>query len=203
MADQEQAVVDQTDTESQKTSVEEGGAQDDLDTLLSQWESSTDDTSDTSGQADDSDSDPKKKLDRIEQHLQRVEQERAQETVQRDLESTAKTMKEAISDQMDVPEDVLKEVLHGRAAMDSRVLSAWNNRHRDKASWDKTASAIARDFAKKLRTNLDDSATEDREAVASAVRGASKAPSAEQGPSEKDFEKMSDAEFNKRIRELM
>lgn len=207
MADEEkQSVVDQTDAETQQSSAEKGGAQgDDLDSLLAQWEegSQAKDSkeSDKGAQLDDTD-DPKQQITEIRQYLQKQEEERTREEVNRSVDETAGLMQEEVSEQVNLPKEKWRAILQGYASEDQRILNAWNARRSDPKAWEKMAKFIAKDFVKGINSGVDQSATEDRDAVASAVASASKTPSADDGPSQEDLNNMSDAEFNKLTRSM-
>ena len=204
MGEDEHAVANAADTETPESSVEGGGAQDDdLETLLNQWEAQAGD-SDESQQSSESSSDQSQdEIAELRKRVERQERERAQQQTQQDVQEAASKMRQAVSDEIDISEDIWEDILHGRASRDPRVVNAWNARREKPEEWEKLTKAIAKDYVKRLRSNVDKSATEDRDAVASAVRSASKAPAQDSGaPSESDLNNMSDAEFNRLTRGL-
>jgi len=82
--------------------------------------------------------------------------------------------------------------INARAGEDPRLGQAWLNRHTNPKQFEKVVSGLGREFAKKYGKFPDKGATEDREAVTAAVRGAStRAPEAPPP----DMGRMSDAEF--------
>lgn len=90
-------------------------------------------------------------------------------------------------------DDALVEgYLNALATKDPRLAAAWQNRHNQPQAFQKILAAVGREFQKKHGTMPDRQATEDREAVTAAVRGAStKAPEGK-AP---DFSRMSTSEF--------
>lgn len=202
MSDEKQTVADQTDPGS-TTSGEEGGAQDDLDSLLARWdnESSQEDSneSETGGQ---SSTDPNRRLDEVHATVQRLEKERVNERVMRLRRDTTEKMQEATSGQVGLTADDWWHYLNGRASEDPRIQRAWENQDKDPKGWERVAVALAKDVAKRARNTPDPEATADREAVESAVHSASSAPPASSGPSEADIRKMSDREFQEYLNSL-
>lgn len=204
MAD-EQAVADQPDPESQETSADGGSAQDDdLDSLLNQWESSSAESAETGEQTDDdSDLDPKE-IKRMRKELNEIREAQWQNETHQAVSEAVSVMRKSVADEMDVPSELWEDVLYGKAARDDRIRTAFMHRHKDPDKWNKTLASLAKQTVKGFKKDgVDKSATEDKNAVSSAVRSASKSPPADEGPSEKDFDNMSDAEFKKLMRQTM
>jgi hypothetical protein len=95
----------------------------------------------------------------------------------------------------DVFSDTLvKAYINARADEDPRLAKAWVDRHANPKAFNRVVEQIGREFRQKLSKLPDKQATEDREAVTAAVRGASTPASPASSP---DFGRMSDAEFLK------
>lgn len=93
----------------------------------------------------------------------------------------------------DLFDDSLVEAwINGEAKKDQRLATAWVNRDSNPAAFKKVVETLGRNFAKKYAKLPDAKATEDREIVAAAVRGAStKAPEGKTP----NFGGMSNAEY--------
>lgn len=82
--------------------------------------------------------------------------------------------------------------IDSRAAADPRLSKAWVERHSNPQAFKRVKGALAREFASKYGKLPDKQATEDREAVTAAVRGASTRAPEGKAP---DYAGMSNAEF--------
>lgn len=89
--------------------------------------------------------------------------------------------------------------LNVRATEDPRIANAWVNRHNSPQAFEKIVAHLGREFQKKYGNLPDKQATEDREAVTAAVRGAStKAPEGK-AP---DFAGMSNSQYREEHKKL-
>ena len=87
---------------------------------------------------------------------------------------------------------IVESWLNVRAREDERIANAWLQRHSNPKGFEKVVAQLGREFQKQYGKMPDQRATEDREAVTAAVRGAStKAPEGK-AP---DYSGMSNAEF--------
>lgn len=87
---------------------------------------------------------------------------------------------------------IVEAWLNVRATEDPRIANAWLSRHSNPQAFEKVVAHLGREFAKQYGNLPDRQATEDREAVTAAVRGAStKAPEGK-AP---DFSRMSNTEY--------
>lgn len=95
-------------------------------------------------------------------------------------------------------DDTLVEAwLDAQARQDPRLQNAWLNRHSNPKAFEKVVEGLGRNFSKKYGNLPDKAATEDREVVAAAVRGAStKAPEGK-AP---DFSGLSNAEYRDAVK---
>lgn len=100
----------------------------------------------------------------------------------------------------DIPTDVaddddIENWLNGKAYRDQRVLNAFNQKAFKPKEWAAVESELARQLHAKFSKRIDPQVTEDRMAVAAAVRG----QSTSKPPSEpaKDLTRMSNAELRK------
>lgn len=82
--------------------------------------------------------------------------------------------------------------IDAQARQDPRLHQAWLNRQANPKQFQKVVETLGRNFSKKYGKLPDKGATEDREAVSNAVRGASTRAPEGQAP---DFSRMSNNEF--------
>lgn len=99
----------------------------------------------------------------------------------------------------EIPKEVLaneeiQDLIDGRARRDARLQQAWINRASNPGAWNKIEKALSQELSKKFSKLPDTEATETREAVTAAVRGASHKAPAETAP---NYGAMNDAEFQK------
>lgn len=200
MADEEkQSVADQTDADAEAKAHEADGAQEkeeSLDDLLSQYEQKDEQTSksepEQTGDRESSEPDPKD----LYQQMQSLVDQQAQERFNRDMSEAIETVRGDLDPE--VADDALvRGWLDARASEDRRLANAWAQRHQDPKGFQKVLKRLNRELSQKFSSLPDKKATEDREAVAAAVRGASnQAPESDDIDADK-VAKMSDAEFEK------
>jgi hypothetical protein len=157
---------------------------DDLDTLLNQYEQET-------RPAAPSPTEPKPAATtapaaatqdtRFERFIYRQDMDKLIDTVRGDLPAEV------------FDNDLIESWVDTQARRDPRLQQAWINRHENPRQFEQVKSALGREFAKKMGKLPDRQATEDREAVAAAVRGASRAP-VDTPP---NFAALNDADFQK------
>jgi hypothetical protein len=117
--------------------------------------------------------------------------ERQQETFRKDMDTTVKDVRGNLDPEFF--DDVFVESwMDAQARQDPRLAQAWANRHANPKQFQKVVDTLGRSFVKKYGNLPDKAATEDRDAVAHAVRGASTKAPPEKAP---DFSKMSPGEF--------
>ena len=185
MSDQ-QAVVEQTDAQA-TPAVEGAGAQDDLDTLLKEFEGTQETKSETKTET---------KPDTTTEDREAIEWAK-QQRVKTYLDETRSAINEAakaVKGDLPVDDELAEGFLHAKAFKDERFKQAFINREKSPDAWSKVLKGMNAEFAKKFADMPDAQVSEDRAAVAAAVRGASTKASE---PTPPDFSKMSDAEFRK------
>lgn len=178
MSNDTQAVADNANPESQ-TSGEESGAQDELDSLLQEYEQETSTTGEQQTQPDTS----SQRDSQVEVLLMKQTQD--------DINSAANSIKEASG--VELPDRFFRGYLHDAVDGDPRALRLWQNRHNDPKGWNKYLNVLAKEASEELKGVPDRSASEDRDAVESAVRNASKHQ--QSSDDEPDWSQMSDQEF--------
>lgn len=101
----------------------------------------------------------------------------------------------------EIPQDVLSDreflaLIDDRAKHDPRIQNAYWNRASNPSVWAKIEKGLNAEYSKKFQPRVDAAATEDRNAVAAAVRGTSTKASEEKQP---DYGSMSQAEFAREL----
>src|SRR4029077_10187841 len=101
----------------------------------------------------------------------------------------------------DIPKDVaddddVENWLNGKAYRDPRVLNAFNQKAFKPKEWAAVESELARQLHAKFAKRIDPNVTEDRMAVAAAVRGSASTSSPPREPAT-DMSRMSNSEFRK------
>jgi hypothetical protein len=117
--------------------------------------------------------------------------ERQQETFRRDMDVTIKNIRGDLSPEF-FDDRIVEAWVDAEARADPRLSQAWNDRHTNPKGFQKVVDTLGRKFASKYGKLPDKQATDDREAVTAAVRGASTRAPEGQAP---DYSKMNDREF--------
>lgn len=124
--------------------------------------------------------------------------ERQQETFRRDMDATIKNVRGDLDPEF-FDDTFIESWVDSQARKDPRLATAWANRHANPQQFQKVVDTLGRSFAKKYSKLPDKQATEDREAVTAAVRGAStKAPEGK-AP---DFASLSNNEYRTTVKQL-
>jgi len=194
-----EAQTTQTAVDTTKTPAEPGVTADsartdgdDLDQLLSEFDESgraraTPEPARPATNADAANPDFKALADEV----RGLRTERQQETFRKDMDTTIKDVRGNLDPEYF--DDVFVESwMDAQARLDPRLASAWANRHANPKQFAKVKESLGRTFVKKYGSLPDKQATEDREAVTAAVRGASTRAPEGKAP---DFGKMSNHEF--------
>lgn len=187
-----QAAVDETKVAAQPAT-EATGAQesDDLDSILKEFDDAKPVPSEpakpaTAAPAAD---DTKVASDTILSEAQFIRNER----FKKDMNETIKEVRGDLPDSF-FDNDFVQSWIDAQAAKDPRLGQAWAKRHDNPANFAKVKAALGKEFAKKYSKLPDAQATEDREAVTAAVRGASTRAPEGKVP---DFSRMSNRELEK------
>jgi len=211
MADKiEQAVVETTEGVARPTPEAGNDAPDieSLDSLLKQFDEATKDSNPESAASAAPPGKAKAEVkpadsNALAEQVRRIVDAQEAQTKAQQAEVTQKALTATVASlRADLPDDpaVNKFVmgwLKDTADNDKRLQNAFANRDRDPQTWNKIVTGLTRDCQKDFATlsrRPDAAATEDREAVTAALRGASTAPPPTKEP---DLSKMSDAELRK------
>lgn len=134
-------------------------------------------------------------LREVVDYVRDARDEKANEQTTADIAAAAKVVK----GDLDIDEEVVVDLLHGKAGRDPRFLKAYQVRRENPSDWESVLKAAGRELASSL-TKPDQGLTDDRAAVEAAVRSASTG-STEEAPL--DFNTMSDREFNAAQKKLI
>lgn len=203
----EQAVIDEADDQTaNKSGAEDADARDegdDLEALLSEYdaENGDDEVRSPTGKEDgksakpapesEQDKDKSQDFEAIDRRLREFEKREAERLYRQDMDKAIKAVRGDMDG--DLFDDRFMEAwIDSQARDDPRLTKAWQERHDNPKRFKSILDGLGKKFAKKYSKLPDKEATEDREAVSAAVRGASgKAPE----PKAPDYSKMTDAEF--------
>ena len=182
----EKAVI-ATEPEPQASEQASDAQGDDLDTLLSQYEEETQDKT--------APKEPSGKLDEVVRFIEQQREREARQESEKALNDAVASAAEIAGFEKvsDAQRKIILGLLHYRASEDPRVRQAFVTRDEKPAAW----RAVIREVAKEAQQSF--SPADDHDAVASAVRGAStaRAEPEKEFPSDAEFSRMSDADFNK------
>jgi hypothetical protein len=187
--DNTQAVVDETKGAAQPAPAETSArTDDDLDTLLNEFDAAKPAATSTAQPEPRVEAAPDKVAnDTVLKEAEFIRSER----FKRDIGETVKEVRG------DLPADLYDDQLvqawiDSRAMSDPRLGRAWAERYENPQAFARVKTALGKEFAKKYGRFPDKQATEDRDAVTAAVRGASTRAPEGKAP---DYARMTPAEF--------
>lgn len=186
-----QAVVDETKAPAvpgaEATSAR---TDDDLDTLLAQYDETQ--TTRTSEPAQPATAAPAANdVKDASAEVLAARDEIRTEKFQRDMNATISDVRGNLPADL-YDDDFVQSWIDAQAKKDARLATAWVNRNADPKKFGQVKAALGKEFAKRYGRIPDKQATEDREAVTAAVRGASTPAPSGKAP---DYSKMTDAQF--------
>ena len=183
----EQAVIETNDESTTQT--EDNNAQDDLDSLLSQFE-------EEEVKQPDNPAKEAQQNDEKAAHIEQMYRDLINQRTEQDLTLSANKVKELV----DVDDEWIKAIISYRAQRDQRFLQAWLDRDKKPGLWDKVLMALAKDMKSKY---IDKDATDAHNDVVAAVKSAS-TQSKETGlPDAHVLAGLSDKEFEERKRAIL
>lgn len=142
-------------------------------------------------------------LKEVVSYVKEDRQTRELERTNADIDSACKTVFEGLSGEAKLPEGAVRGLLIDKADRDPRFQRAFLERNSNPSGWNKILSATAKEFSREYAPKVDQDLSDDKEAIASAVRSAStKAPEAQQDEAERrqQIRTMSDEELRKEKR---
>lgn len=188
--DTKQPVVDETQASAKPDATVDSARNDgnDLDTLLAQYDQET------------------KKPDPVsppETQQQQPDRPALDPSVARlvsrfDREDLSRLVKEVKGDS-DFDDDIVEGWIDAQARRDPRLQRAWLEREANPKAFEQISKQLGKEFAKRTGKRPDPALTEDREAVAAAVRGASTHRAPESTPP--TFGAMSNVEYRNEVRQ--
>lgn len=203
MSDEEQSVAATPDETAPPVS-EESGAQD-LETLLSEYESDLSETEESSTSAETSEIPAKGQGERPEdvksavEYVKQLQQEEINRKTNQSIEDAVSTIRGELEQPL-LPDRAIKGIIYEMAETNKAFVKAFQQREKHPDAWQRILKAVGADINKDLKEVPSPTLTDDRNALASAVQSASsKAPEADSAP---DYGRMSDADFAKHKREL-
>lgn len=174
------AVKPETDEPSETASEETSTQDDELDSLLNEWEPEKPQKTEAKPPA----SDPM---------LQDIYNRMANDDL-------TKAVDRVYSNLDDLParpaKGIIRDALDGRAGRSKAIQEAWTQRHNDPDKWDKIVDAFTNDFKKQFEVKEKETETvADREAAAAYVRGSSTKEVPPEPVDSKKLANMTDKEF--------
>lgn len=201
MTEEQQTVTD--DTNGQDQPAAEGAGERDkapsLDELLAQYEEAKD--------GKDKPDDPGKKADgddrvaRLESELEEIRKRDQEREYSGDVQKAVKTIRGDF-DAGTFTDRRMEGWLTAEAQDDPRIARAWTDRSNNPTAWAQIEGQLAQRFADFVKSIPDKIATEDRAAIADAMRGASKKASDDGDFDRQEVLSMSDSEFEGFIRQV-
>lgn len=184
-----QAVAENAEEVASQTSEENGAQDDDLDTLLAEYDNGV-----------KGESKPAEKVETDDDPVRIWAERKMAEDQQAEAESikseAVKSVKEGFD--YDLSDKLVWGFISQAANSDQRIVKAFESRKENPAAWKKAVQTLQKELKEEL--SLDASATADRQSVEAAIRGASKDTSSQEGP---DLGKMSPGDFEAYKRGLL
>lgn len=202
MTDQTQPAAQPADDQTKQPGPEAGGAQkDELDTLLSEFESSAETKPKTS--QPETAAKPGAQLDPADvENLKRFAATYEADRTRADVLKAVASAKQSAPALSAFDDDVVEAMLNAKAQKDPRLQQAWLQRHQKPMEWNKVMKAVAWDIAKGLKRAPDEQLTADREAARAAVSGRATEAPGDNEPSKEQLRSMPGREFRKLETEL-
>lgn len=186
---QEQAVVTETDIPATpKPEAQDARTGDDLDSLLAQYEAEAMTPEPAPATPGNAGTAPDPQIERIAE----VEQKLALLESREDINKLISDVRGPDLDPEVFDDGLVESYLDYMAKRDPRLTQAWLNRRSNPTQFEKVKAELGRSFTEKFSKLPDKAATEDHEAVAAAVRGASSKTPEGKAP---DYSGKSDQEF--------
>lgn len=197
-----QQSVAATDGEQKASPEAKTEARETLDDLLGAFDNPADSSGGQTTQGDRStDTDRAKTDPDIAKRLEALEVRDAEKGYRTDMDAAIKAVRGDLDPE--IFDDVwIEGYLNEQARRDSRLQNAWAQRHKNPQAYQKILGSLSDQIGKKFSKVIDRQATEDREAVAAAVRGASPAAAADDKEERRKVAKMSDREFQDMKRQM-
>ena len=181
----EQTVID-PNAQGQPAAAEGDAQVDDLDSLLSEFDSQT---SQPTPEPQQSSSEVKELINYMQQEKKEKEAARLNE----DLNATFTQVGEMLADK-GLPDYLVRGAVYEKAESDPRFRDAFENRGNNPQAWNRVVKALGAQVKRDLEAQPDPQLTADSNALAAAVRGSSQTTPA--APEVEDISSKTDAELN-------
>lgn len=175
-----------------------GGAPgDDLDTLMSEFDSQTT----TTPQAPEPSQGAQQPtgLDEAVAFIHELKAKQAQEDLNKGLGDAVQAIKTEVGDAHS--DQVVEGLLHVFAKENPGVVKAFEERGKNPANWDRTVKALLPKVQEALGGRVDRNVSQDREAISAAVRGATTIAPETQAVTAEQIVNMDDKEFGKLLKD--
>lgn len=147
------------------------------------------------GDLDATSADVLKRMDAWEARQSEVESRDRERQFKQDMDKTIQEIRGDL-DPGTYDDTFMEAWVEAQARDDQRLQHAWADRHDNPKHFARVVETLGREFGKKFKSAPDAQATEDREAVSAAVRGAS-TPAPVEKPA--DYSNMNDNEFREEM----
>ena len=179
-----------SETDAPETQVTEAETAQDLDSILNEYEAAQE----TPQQQEEPD------VKSLSERLNAYEQRQAAEQTQKDISNAITTVKDGL--EAPIPDEIIEGLLYAKADKNAKFRQAWNERHTNPSGFNKVLKAVQGELKKQFASMPDKSVNDDREALASAVRGSKSTTVETQDFDGKKIANMSDREFRKSLRNM-
>lgn len=192
-----QTVVEESDV-SATPGTEVDDAQD-LDSLLNEYDEAEPQSSE-SKEAKDSSPEEGEDIKSVVSYVKSVQERELRQQTEADVKKAVETIKDGFD--IPLPDRVVRGVLLDMADQNPKFLRAWSDRHENPAGFNKVLKAIQAQLKQEFGSLPDKTLSDERNALASAVRGATKSTTVDEPDDLSNVASKSDAEFNKMLREM-
>jgi len=182
-----QAVVEDPNIEA-KPSTEGDNAQDDLDSLLNEYDQQA--KPKQTQTVTEPKSEQNEDIAFLRQYVEEQRQEQAKKATRSSIDGAVTKMKSGLSQSL--PDAIVEGYLYREVENDPRALALWQNREQAPSDWGKFVDAVAKKLDREMTSMPDKKLSEDRDVVTSAVHSASKHSPQE---SSVDWAHLSQADF--------
>ena len=196
MTETTQPVVNADAAAQPAANAQTNGAGDDLDSLLSQYETATQ-TAPSPPQTAAVPPELKALADKV-QYLEGQLGQVSKVSYKADMDSAIKNIRGELDPEV-FDNSLVEAWLDSEARRDERLQRAWLEREAKPKAWEKIQGELGKNFSRKFSKMPDRQVTEDRDAVTAAVRGASNKAPSEQAP---NYASMDNAELRAEMRKL-
>jgi plasmid stabilization system protein ParE len=161
--------------------------QDDMDALLREYEDAPKEAAPQ----------PESDMSDVVEYIRTQKAQSEAEQSEKDIKSAVDSLKQGLN--VKIPDRLLRGAIHDKAAGDQRFITAYQQRHSNPTGWSRVLKGLQQEIINDFADTPDAQATNDRNAVISAVQGSTNKSPEPNSP--QNFAKMSDADFDKAVNE--